>query len=144
MQQRVFIGLLIWGALMIVSVITGISSVSSTSNDLIVTHYSSLIPRLLVMAVGCGLLYLAWCVRKKLLLGWKLFFLAQALAWSCFIIGGTKAVNSSYPAHTFKDDCLFACLLALVSSPVAAYWAWRWYKEKINFIGGRKTGSLFD
>jgi hypothetical protein len=137
MQQRVFYGLIIWGALMIVSAITGVSSVSSTSNNLIVTHYSSLILRFFVMAVGCGLLCLARCVQKKLLLGWRLVFLAQALAWSCFIVGGTKAVSSSYPTHSFKDDCLFACLLALVLSPVAVYWARRWYKEKINFIADR-------
>jgi hypothetical protein len=74
MQKIVLIWLIVCGILPIVGAISGIASVSCTQDKIVVIHYSGVILKIINVAIGCGLLFVAWLIRKKLMLGWKLFF----------------------------------------------------------------------
>lgn len=98
-----------------------------------VIHYRNIWFRILSLVLGCGLFCVAWYIRKRHLLGWKLFFVVQILCWVGFVIAGTEGVARGYREHRLIDEILFGCFLALLTSPVVGYWCWRWRKEKDNF-----------
>ena len=142
MQNKILIWLTICGSMLVVSALSGVASVSFLPDKIVITHYSSVILRVFSIALGFGLIFIAWLLRKKHLLGWRLFFLVQVIAWICFVVGGTKAVTSNYPDESVKDDFLFAFFLALVSGPVVGYWCWRWRKEKKNYFSNDNSTQL--
>jgi hypothetical protein len=133
-MKRIVLGLNIWGTLLIVSAISGISLFWINSQGTIIVHHSNVVLRLLALVCGGGLYYVAWCIRNKRLLGWRLYFVIQAFGWIVFVTLGTNAVSGGYPKESTSDNLLFSIILAIVSVPVAIYWGRRWYKEKKNFI----------
>ena len=139
MKGRVQVGLFFVAGLLLFSAITGISSFSADQDKVAVAHDNGVLSRILRGLCGCGLLFVSWCIGKKLLLGWRLFFILQILAWVSFVIGGAMAVNRSYrePSSVW-GVIIFSSFLALVTGPIIGYWSWRWYKEKKKFGPGNE------
>jgi len=67
------------------------------------------------------------------MVAWRLVFVAQAVAWLGFVIGGSVAVGQEYPQESNRDFLLFAVMLAVLSLPVAIYWGYRWHNQKRYF-----------
>jgi hypothetical protein len=84
-MKRNIIGLIIWGILMIVSAISGISSYWTSSQGVSVTYYHSIFMRGLIAVSGGFLIYVSWGIYNRQMLAWRTYFLVQTLAWITFV-----------------------------------------------------------
>jgi hypothetical protein len=137
-MKRNTIGLFVWGALLIISAISGISSCWTSDQGVSITYYHNILLRGLVAIVGIFLFYVGWSISKRRRWGWRTYFVVQILAWLTFVSLATSEVAANYPKETSTNILLFAGLLALVSLPVAIYWGIHWHKQKEHFESGNQ------
>jgi hypothetical protein len=90
--KRTIIGLMISGALLIISAVSGILSALTDSHGEHITYYSNNALRIPVFVVGAGLFYLAWYIRTRPRWGWWVCMVEWVLGWIGFCIGGAYAV----------------------------------------------------
>ncbi len=134
-MNRYLSSLTIVGILCLISAISGISSFASSNQNYTVTHYHSYLPRGCALLIGCGLLILAWAIRRKLIIAWRLMFLVQVASWIGMVVGGSILTAKQYPHQSARGTLLFAAMLAIVSAPVAIFWGYKWYQQKEYFNG---------
>jgi hypothetical protein len=126
--NRLFLSLLVTGAVSMLSAIYGILSLSVGSQGSDVTHATGL-DRVVLAAYSCAVFACAWGIRSRKRLAWRAFFVACGLQWIFFVYGSTRAVASGYQNPPTSDIWLFAGLVAVLSLPVAVYWARRYARE---------------
>jgi hypothetical protein len=136
MILRFLILLYISGITLVISSIARLAWISFSPDKTVVAHYSDVILKILDLFFGCGLLFVARCVQKRLILGWRLFFGVLVAAWLCFSYGGAEAIANDSQEHSLVGELIFGGFLALVSSPVLVYWCIRWHKERKSFGTG--------
>ena len=132
-MKSLVIILVAFGLLALASAISGVASFSTGTHGTTITYHSSLLSRIVAAGYGVCVLLLAWGIHRRFTPVWHITFVAMGLAWIYMVISASAATAANYPHQSHLDSLLFTFFLFLVSSPVVAYWAYRWYKQKHHF-----------
>ena len=132
-MTRIIISLLVAGLLLLLSAISGISSLSSSTSGIATSYFQSYLLRIYVGLMGILLCWLAWSIYRRRIFAWRMVFVLQGLAWINFAVGGAICTAQQYSKPCTRDTMLFAGMLAAVSAPVFIYWGKRWFKQRANF-----------
>jgi hypothetical protein len=136
--KRLFISLVIFGAILMFAAVSGISSYHLHSDRASIT-YASPIVRVAAFLFSIAAFLCAWGIRKGKQIAWRAVFVANVLQWIFFVILGTEAVAAQYKVQPpTSETLLFAGLVALCSLPVAIYWTRRLRSEYV--MAFRKDG----